>query len=175
MTRLKQTGFTLTELMVVIAIVGILAAVAVPSFNDSIERSRLVSASEAVIADLRWARSEAIKRNRKTRVTYTTGASWSYTIIVDSNNNDTYGDTVGGIADETIKSVTGSNFPSTSISSVAFSSVAYTTFDPVRGTASAGNVILTSSAYSIKATVSTLGRTKLCAVSSSFSGYSVCP
>lgn len=39
--RLRQTGFTLMELMIVVAIVGILAAFAVPGYQDYLIRARV--------------------------------------------------------------------------------------------------------------------------------------
>jgi type IV pilus assembly protein PilA len=40
-SRLRQTGFTLMELMIVVAIVGILAAFAVPGYQDYLIRARV--------------------------------------------------------------------------------------------------------------------------------------
>jgi len=55
-------GFTAVELMTVIAIVAILAALAQPSFKYLIERWRVRDAVEAMTSTLYLARSEAIKR-----------------------------------------------------------------------------------------------------------------
>lgn len=44
----KQLGFTLIEVMIVVVIVAILAAVAVPSYQDSIRKTRRAEAKEAL-------------------------------------------------------------------------------------------------------------------------------
>jgi type IV pilus assembly protein PilA len=43
-TRRRQSGFTLVELMIVVAIIGILAAVAIPAFSKYVKRSRTAEA-----------------------------------------------------------------------------------------------------------------------------------
>jgi type IV fimbrial biogenesis protein FimT len=83
----RSAGFTITEMLVVVAIMGILAAIATPFMGDMIRRQRIKTAAFDVFSSLAFARSEAIKRN--TTVTITpTGGNWSEGWrIVDSNNN----------------------------------------------------------------------------------------
>lgn len=61
-TGAHQSGFTAIELMVVVSIVAILAALAAPSFTPLIERWRVRQAAENLTSSLYFARSEAIKR-----------------------------------------------------------------------------------------------------------------
>ena len=57
-----QNGFTLLELMVVLAIAGVLFAVGIPAMGDFIRNSRITAAANDVMAALHFTRSEAVKR-----------------------------------------------------------------------------------------------------------------
>lgn len=57
-------GFTLVELMVTLAILAILTMFALPSFRDAIRRNQVSSGSNALLADLNYARAEAINRGQ---------------------------------------------------------------------------------------------------------------
>lgn len=92
------SGFTLIELMVTIAIAAILATLAIPSFKEVINNSRLKSHSTAFYSSLLLARSEAIKRNGRVVLcksadgaTCTTTGNWQqgWLIFADASNNGT--------------------------------------------------------------------------------------
>mgnify|MGYP000252802508 CR=1 FL=1 len=83
MAQQKQSGFTLMELMIVVIVVGILTAIALPSFQSTIERRRLVGAADNLFSDLQYARSEAIKQNKEITFQFNTGADWCYGIDDD--------------------------------------------------------------------------------------------
>ena len=67
-SKRTQTGVTLMELMVVVSIAAILAAIAVPSFSDLINNTTQSSTMTQLVSDLNRARSEAIKRNQRVLV-----------------------------------------------------------------------------------------------------------
>jgi type IV pilus assembly protein PilE len=51
---LKKQGFTLIELVIVVAIIGILAAIAYPSYQDSVRKSRRADAKEVLLEGAQW-------------------------------------------------------------------------------------------------------------------------
>ncbi|MGV8805278.1 MAG: type IV pilin protein [Polaromonas sp.] len=50
----KQRGFTLIELMIVVAVVAILSAIALPSYNEYIRRSHRAEARAALLQAAQW-------------------------------------------------------------------------------------------------------------------------
>lgn len=63
---MKQRGFSVVELMVTVAIAGLLMMTAVPSFTTTIKNNRINSQVNEVLGALALARSEAAKRSQAT-------------------------------------------------------------------------------------------------------------
>ena len=84
-------GFTLVELMITVAIFGILLSVGLPSFKQTIANGRLTTHINRLVTALNYARSEAVKRNQTVTVRKigVVSADWSdgWTIFVDLNGN----------------------------------------------------------------------------------------
>ncbi|MEJ2099451.1 MAG: GspH/FimT family pseudopilin [Desulfobacterales bacterium] len=79
----KDSGFSIVELMTVIAIISILAGIAVPSYISWRANSQLNRAALDVYGNLQRAKSEAVKRNALCAVTFSAN---DYTVYMDNGN-----------------------------------------------------------------------------------------
>jgi len=91
-----QTGVTLIELMVTIAILAILAAIAAPNFASLMVTNRLASQTNNVMAALTTARAEAIRRNQRVVVCRYDGINANGTVPATLGCN-TAGGAWGGV------------------------------------------------------------------------------
>jgi len=91
----RQTGFTLTELMVVTAVVAILLGIGVPSYRYVTNSYRMSAEVNGLLGDLQYARSEAIKEGQTVTTCVSTngtactgGTAWASGWIVFSDPNN---------------------------------------------------------------------------------------
>ena len=87
----RQIGFTLLELMAVVAIAGILLVVGIPSYKTLRNNNCLVTNTNRLVATLQYARSEAAKRNSDVSVRARAG-SWRFGFEIVTDEIDADGD-----------------------------------------------------------------------------------
>ena len=73
---IKRSGFTLVELLVVIAVLAIVATVGIPNFGPTVANSRATAAANDLLGALQLARSEAVRLNEPVLIT-PTGGNWA--------------------------------------------------------------------------------------------------
>jgi type IV fimbrial biogenesis protein FimT len=87
-TMPRPRGFTITELLVVVAVTGVLITLAAPSLRDFILLQRLKGVNEQLVTDLAFARSEAVARNQFARLSFRFNAAMTcYTIYTSPANS----------------------------------------------------------------------------------------
>lgn len=85
----RAQGFTLLELMIVVAILAIVASLAAPSFKETTTRKQLQKAISGVEGMFRFARSTANQRGSNVFLSPITGTNWAngVRVWVDENGN----------------------------------------------------------------------------------------
>jgi type IV fimbrial biogenesis protein FimT len=84
----NESGFTLPEVLIVIVILGILLAIAVPTWFGVVESRQVDSAANQFASDLRLAHNKATNQLQEWEVVYTVGGS-SYELVPDSGDTIT--------------------------------------------------------------------------------------
>jgi len=146
----RKSGFTLIEMMIVIAVFAIIAAIAIPSFMSMLPGMRLNGAARQIMVDLMAARMNAVKQNNEVKVFFNSPGTNQYQIL-DDDDNDGTADTGETIITKNIQD---------NYHDVTFSS----TTNPIfysRGTAYGTTVTVTNSSGSKDVKVAITGRVKL--------------
>jgi type II secretion system protein H len=174
-------GMTLIELIVVIAIVGVFAALAAPSFTGFLAKKRADGAFSELVTDLQYARTEAVQRNKPAQVTFGTNC---YRIQALASTTAAVSSTASCVE---------SPLPSgqTELKTVSLSAASLSTqgnlrailFDPVQGLATfsdtSGTAISaaqidvngSSGAFQLRVALSAVGRVSTCSPNGSVAGY----
>ncbi|MDD5451647.1 MAG: GspH/FimT family pseudopilin [Desulfovibrionales bacterium] len=145
----NHRGFTLTELMIVVALMAILAAIAVPSIIAQMPKYRLNGAARQVLGDLVAARMQAVSQNNELKVFFLDNHSY---MILDDDDNDGTADTGEATQTKDIQ---------TDYYDVTFNSNNDPIFQP-NGTASnLATITLSNTSGSHSITISSAGRVRI--------------
>jgi type IV fimbrial biogenesis protein FimT len=92
---MNNKGFTLTELTVTLALLGIMSSISIPSYFSWLPRHRLQTSVRHIYDDMNMARSTAVKTNADIGIQFIP-SNETYRIFIDANQDQTLdtGDTV---------------------------------------------------------------------------------
>lgn len=193
----NKKGFTLLEVLIALAIMGILVAVAMPSFSTFYSNQRLIGAAEQVYNHLQQARTESVGRNVPVYVNFSASGTttWTYgmssvtsgcdltqtaatgtaacVMLVDDGDGTLAASDTGDLI---LNRFASTDYPGVSMAIADFSSgTNQFVYSATRGTSSSGKVNLTGdNGNQLRVEMSLLGRPKLCTPDNSVEGYGTC-
>jgi len=144
-----QKGFSLIEIIIVMAIIGALAGTAIPVYIGMRPSIKLSGATRQIMGDLMWARMQAISQNNEFKISFLAD-NYRYTIL-DDDDNDGNIDAGESIITRNIQD---------KYRDVTFSSTANPIFHP-RGNASPAATVTIINSFGTKTvTIAITGRVK---------------
>ena len=168
--RLGARGFTVIEIIVVLALVGILSTLAIPSLRVLLNNQALSNSASDFLSGVIQARSAALKANRRAIIQPILDNDWrtGWMVYIDINSNGVYDASVDTLvltreplpADVAINSGTGSG-DSATVTVFGFSADGF--LEAISGSRN-GSVVMQSSFTGRKKfiTVSKVGRARIC-------------
>jgi len=171
LARRRRAGLTLIELMVAVAILGVIAMMAAPSFTGFVARAKLRGAAQEVFADMQYARSESVQKNQVFQVEFSANGYevWRMDRVVPANH-----DASTAVNPNPVKAV----YWSDSGTSLTGGSAMVVTYNPVRASATIANgpleIAHSATSGTLQVTVNTTGRAELCSPNASLPGVVSC-
>jgi prepilin-type N-terminal cleavage/methylation domain-containing protein len=167
-----RNGFVLSELLIALVIISILALVAAPSFQTLVQENRATAAGESFYSDMELARSQALRKQSTVYVAVRTGTNWCYGL---SDNGATCDCSISNscLFNGVEKVVKSTEYPGVSIAIASGFNSSAVSFEGTHGTTGrAGQVDFASGSSTMSVAVGAMGGIKAC--SSNIGGYSPC-
>ncbi|MFQ5487563.1 MAG: GspH/FimT family pseudopilin [Gammaproteobacteria bacterium] len=166
----SEHGISLLEVLLLLVIMALLAAFAIPSFQSLLAKQRLKGAAETLFSELQRARLGAIQRNRTLSARFVIQPSGQWCLGVsdgDACHCDKDNCLLAGRPAPLLDSAVmphirlNTNFPHHTLF-----------FGPLQGGARAGSIFLSTAGREARIVIGSLGRIRLC--SSQLPGYAPC-
>ena len=95
-TLKNRQGFTLTEVVVTLSVLGIMTAISVPSYISWLPRHRLQTSARQIYDDLNLAKIRAVKDNTDAYITFNALNNTYFVFLDDVTSNGLYDAAVPG-------------------------------------------------------------------------------
>ncbi len=171
----KQSGFSLFELLITVAVLAIIGAIGVPSMLEAFERRNTTAAAEEIYSQIQLAKSESIARSQQVFMNIVDGADWAIGFGSDQTCDPTDNAPVCTLPDldnnnPITHRLTSADRPNVNVTATTNQ----LTFTPQRGMVTGTTINITSQGnmgYAITITVGMLGQVSLCSPNADPSRY----
>ncbi|MEY4753801.1 MAG: hypothetical protein RJA44_1476 [Pseudomonadota bacterium] len=177
LSQARPRGWTLTELLIVLALGALLLSMALPSFSSFLEHRRIEGLSAQLISDLQYLRSSAVARQTRLRLRIQSHAGGSSCYLLHSGASDACGcDRSGQVQCQPDAELLRQHvLPPDSALQLSATSASLLV-DPRLGTFTpAGSIdVHNRSGAQLRHVINVLGRVRLCSPSGSWTGAPAC-
>jgi type IV fimbrial biogenesis protein FimT len=175
--RRTQAGVTLVEAAAVLAVVSVVAGLAVPSFERSVQRRHLEGAAAQLETDIHYTRSLAVARNLPLRISFESAADGASCYVIHTGAANQCRCSAGGeaVCDGTAQAERSVHFRAGGPVNLR-SNIRSMLFDPLKGTSTptATVQLKAGNGMAIHQVTNIMGRVRSCSPAPALSGYRAC-